>query len=240
MLKISKIILVAVFAAGVVTCSAITKHIQTTPPSPRQLEELNPYPISSPAHRERGRILEWLMANEKLGLAAATPSLPDRSKLAAQLMGRGMGRLSDDLLEKYLPIVSKLLASLDDTSCGKFVKGSLSPSEVSNKINNIISGFSDAEANTWFAVEKSAIEAELNGTPLITITNEELQDGILKLAASLPDQQGRELLLKLQGYPAASYNEACVTARILYSRGSALAEPYRGHVARSLLTVRTP
>lgn len=237
MLKISKIVLMAVFAAGFVTCLAIAKHVQAVPPSPIQLKELNPFPTSSPAYLEEEEFLKWQMANEKLGLAAATPSLQDRLNYAAPLVRKGLARLPDDLLEKYLPLMSRLLLSLSDAECGKFVRSELSAAELRSDTTRVVAAFSTGDAHTWFAVLKSAIEAGLDNDPVITITTQDANNSIRKLADTLPGIQGETFLLKLRRLQTANDSEACSTARTLYSHWSALPEPHRGHMARLLLTL---
>lgn len=164
-------------------------------------------------------------------------SLQDRLNYAAPLVRKGLARLPDDLLEKYLPLMNRLLISLSDVECGKFVRNELSAAELRGDTTRVVAAFSAEDAHTWYAVLKSAIEAALDNDPVITITTQDANDGIRTLAGTLPDGQGATFLLKLRRLQTANDSGACSTARILYSHWSALPEPHRGHMARLLLTL---
>ncbi|WP_454825485.1 hypothetical protein [Paraburkholderia xenovorans] len=236
MSKTAKTIWVAAAIAITSICFAFVKRDRPSSASETQIAAFNPYPIGSPARLEQEKFLDWLMGNAQLGRAAASPGLVDRQKLASRLMATGMGRLPDDMLEKYLPLVSKIVESLDVESCGKFMKRELPQAQFVASANAVIGDFNADEANTWFSVEKSAIQADLNGEPVVPIDSEQTPYDLMKFAASLPGNQSAEFLLRLRRFPTASYGEACAVTRTLLSQGSRLNEPYRGRVARLLLT----
>lgn len=236
MSKTVKTIWVAAAIAITSICFAFVIRDQSNPASDSQIAAFNPYPIGSPARREQEKYLDWLMENAQLGRAAASPMLLDRQQLASRLMATGMGRLPNDLLEKYLPLVSKIVDSLDEESCGKFMKRELPKAQFVSSANAVIGAFKAEEAERWFSVEKSAIQADLDGVPVVPINGEQTLHDLMKLAASLPGNQSAEFLLRLRKFPTASYSEACTVTRTLLSQGSRLDEPYRGRVARLLLT----
>lgn len=236
MSKTVKTIWLAAAIAITSICSAFVIRDRSSSVPDTQIAAFNPYPIGSPARREQERYLDWLMENAQLGRAAASPGLLDRQRLASRLMATGMGRLPDNLLENYLPLVSKIVDSLDEESCGKFMKRELPKAQFVSSANAVIGAFDAEEAKTWFSVEKSAIQADLDGTPVVPINGEQTPYDLMKLAASLPGNQSAKFLLRLRKFSTASYGEACAVTRTLLSQGSRLDEPYRGRVARLLLT----
>jgi hypothetical protein len=113
---------VAAAIAITAICFAFVIRDRSSSAPDTQIAAFNPYPIGSPVRLEHENYLDWLMENTQLGRSAAPPSLLDRQTLASRLMANGMGRLPDGPLEKYLPLVSKIVDSLDEESCGKFVE----------------------------------------------------------------------------------------------------------------------
>jgi hypothetical protein len=236
MVKITRKLWVALVVSASITCAAGVKHWQQPSVSPEEIAAFNPFPISSPARHEQDEFLNWQMNNHQLADAALTPGLADRQKAASRLMVQGMAKLHNDLLAQYLPLVSKVLGALDEDSCAKFVKGKLPPTEFRVRANKIVGSFNAEEARTWFLVEKSAIQSDLDGVPNVSASLQGTATNIIKLAASLPNGEGDSFLLRLRAFPTANYAEACSIARSLYSQGSKMDEPDRGRVARSLLT----
>ncbi|CAH2902691.1 MAG: hypothetical protein PCALPYG88_6079 [uncultured Paraburkholderia sp.] len=231
MTKTVRVIFAAAAIGVAAVCFPVVKHDRPSSASDTQLASFNPYPIGSPARLEQEKFLHWQMENAQLGQTALTPALPDRQRLASRLMVAGMGRLPYALLERYLPLVSKILQSLDEESCGKFIKGQLPPAQFVSSANGVIGSFDADEANTWFSVAKSAIQADLDGKPIVPTQSQQTPDDLIRLADTLPGDQRAHFLRQLRRFPTANFRDACAIARTLYSQGSRLDEPYRGRVA---------
>jgi hypothetical protein len=196
----------------------------------------NPFSVSSPAYREAEDYHQWMLSNKKLDRTVSGGRETDRLQSAAQIMSKGMPRLPTALLEQYLPLVGRVLASLDTDNCGAFVKGTLSASKLMEYGYPVIESFNSADAKTWFAINRSAIEAELDNSPLIVLTSVDAIRGVLMIKKSLPDSQSRLFISGLAGLKTEDNDKACTTIRILFYKGESLSEPYRGYIARLLLT----
>ncbi|WP_143325799.1 hypothetical protein [Paraburkholderia ribeironis] len=160
----------------------------------------------------------------------------DRLRSAGQLMSKGMPRLPTALLEQYLPLVGRILASMNTENCGDFIHGKLTTSKLMDYAYPIIESFDNNDAKTWFAFNRSAIDAELDTYPIIVLKNTDAMQGILMIAKSLPDSQHKSFMSDLAALTKESNDKACTTARILFYKGESLPEPYRGYIARLLLT----
>jgi hypothetical protein len=144
--------------------------------------------------------------------------------------------LPTDLLEQNFPLVGKMLASLDTHMCSKFIKEGIPDSEFKDYAYPVAELFTDAEAKAWFLVNKSAVEAQLKGSPFIVLSTEDAKQAILKLAESMSEPQARAFMSALANLKTVSDEDACATARTLFLKGNSLSEPYRGYMARMLLT----
>ncbi|MGF6238381.1 hypothetical protein P3T42_000106 [Paraburkholderia sp. GAS38] len=198
---------------------------------------LNPFSKSSPIYHEAELFHFWLLDNQKLAneLGAIAPG--DKLRLSGQMINKGMARLPTVLLEQRLVSVNKILASLDPHMCGKYIKGEMPDSEFQSYAYPVMESFDSTEAKAWFFVNKSALEAELEKSAPIVLSTEEMLQGIKKIAQSIDQPQSREFVSGLSNLNTESDEVACATARTLYVKGSSLPEPYRGYIARLLLTM---
>jgi hypothetical protein len=197
---------------------------------------VNPYSASSPIYSEFDEFRKWVLNNRKLAAVSGTARPGDLLRLSGRLEAQGIPRLPTDLLEKRLSSVNKILASLDTRMCSKLIKGGISAPEFTAYASSIMESFDDEEAKAWFLVNKAAIEAQLDGSPLIVLPTEDATRGILKIAKSMYEPQSKAFISGLAGLKTESNEDACATVRILYSKGNSLPEPYRGYIARMLLT----
>ncbi|MFM0094031.1 hypothetical protein PQQ87_00355 [Paraburkholderia nemoris] len=197
---------------------------------------INPYSASSPIHREFDEFKKWMLNNKKLAGLNDSASPGHLLRLSDQLQTKGVPRLPTNLLEQRLSSVSKILPSLDTHLCSTLLKGGFSTTEFMVQASSVLESFSDEEAKAWFLVNKTAIEAQLDGSPLIVLSAEDAARGILEIAKSMYGPQSRAFIAGLTGLKTANDEDTCTTVRILYTKGNSLPEPYRGYMARWLLT----
>lgn len=235
-LLLGGIAVVGATAALFVGCHLTSQHHVNKTVAEGPALWVNPFTKSSPAYKETENYRQWLSVNRKLSDATGALSLTDKLKVSNRLMDEGAARLPTDLLEQRLSSVSKILASLNTQLCGKYVKGKLSLSEFERQVYPVIESFDDAEARAWFTVNKASIEARLNAAPIVILSAKDAEQTVLKLANSMYEPQSKEFIAGLGRLKAASDDDACKTARVLYGRGNSLPEPYRGYMARILLT----
>ena len=196
---------------------------------------MNPYTSSSPMHREFDQYRQWILNNEKLATFSGMARPTDRLTLSGQLATKGFARLPTDLLEQHLPLVGKMLTSLDTRTCSNFIKYGISDSDFSAYAYPIMNSFNDTEAKAWFLVNRSAIEAQLNGSPFIESSMENIKQAIFKISKLMSESQSRAFISRLGNLKNENDEDACSTARTLYIEGNLLPEPYRGYMARLLL-----
>ncbi|MFL9887816.1 hypothetical protein PQR66_32660 [Paraburkholderia agricolaris] len=230
----------------VVICCALTAFFRGCHPTPKHdVKETtvsnatalsNPFSVSSPAYRQLAEFRQWLLTNKNLEVASGSASPIDRIKLSGQLGAKGMARLPTFFLEQYMPVMGKILNSLDDAACSNFLRGKMSLTDFQPRAIPVIESFNEADAKAFFAVTKSAIDAQLDDLPIIVLPKEEAKQSILKIAASLPADKSKSFLAKLAHLKTESDADVCATVRILFSQGALLSEPYRGYVARLLLS----
>lgn len=197
---------------------------------------INPNSASSPIHREFDEFKTWMLNNRKLATLSDSTSPSHLLKLSGQLQAKGVPRLPTDLLEQRLSSVSKILSSLDTHLCSSLIKGGFSTTDFMVQASSTMEAFSDEEAKAWFLVNKAAIEAQLDGSPLIVLSTEDAARGILEIAKSMYGPQSRTFISGLAGLKTANDEDTCTIVKILYAKGNALPEPYRGYMARWLLT----
>jgi hypothetical protein len=224
---------VSVFFRG---CHVAPKrHIEETERSDSALRTI-PFSKSSPVYQAAKEYREWLSSNRSFAEKSVGLSLADKFLLSARYIDKGAARLPTALLEERLSSVSKILASLDTHTCGRYLKGEMPYSEFEDRIFPAMESFSEAESKAWFTVNRAAIEAQLNGTPIIVLSVEDAKRAFQKLLSSMYEPQSKEFRAALASLKSADDDDACRTARVLFVRGNSLPEPYRGYMARMLLT----
>ncbi|WP_234480338.1 hypothetical protein [Paraburkholderia nemoris] len=196
----------------------------------------NPFSKTSPIYREAEEFHQWLLDNRTLADEVDAAGSVDKLMLAGQLATKGLARLPTDLLEQRLPLVGRMLASLDTHTCSRFIRGEIPDSEFISYAAPIMESFSAAEAKAWFTVNGSAIKAQLGNAPILVLSTENAKQAIFQIAKSMQEPEHSAFGSGLAGLQTESDEDACATARTLYLKGNSLAEPYRGYMARLLLT----
>ena len=197
---------------------------------------INPYDESAPIYSEFNDYRKWLLNNKDIKAVNDAADPMGLMMLSGQLAAKGMPRLPTDLLEQRFSSVKKILPSLDNHICATLIKGNFDATEFAAQSVPKMNSFNSEEAKAWFSVGRAAIEAQLHRSPIIVLSTEDATRGIVKIAKSMYAPQSKEFIASLTGLKTASDEEACATVRILYSRGNSLPEPYRGYIARMLLT----
>ncbi|CAE6745345.1 hypothetical protein [Paraburkholderia haematera] len=198
---------------------------------------INPFSKTSPAYREAEEFHQWLLDKRKLADEVGAVGPVDKLLRSGQMVNSGMARLPTNLLEQRLSSVNKILASLDTHMCSKYIKGKMPESEFQSYAFPVMESFDDAEAKAWFFANRSALEAELDRAPIIVVSTEEVLQGLQKIEQSIYQPQSRAFVSGLANLNSESDEDACATARTLYVKGKSLPEPYRGYMARLLLTM---
>ncbi|MFL9887815.1 hypothetical protein PQR66_32655 [Paraburkholderia agricolaris] len=234
MTKIVKIVL-AVAAIGIAAiCLSVVKLEQVK--SSSSAHWINPLSKQSAAYGEAEKLHQWMRGNAKLTHATRSLKPADKLGFAGQLATNGLARLSTDLLEQRLPLVERVLGSLNTRLCARFIRGEIPDPELVDYAIPVMEAFSEAEAKAWFAVTKAAIEAELDGSAIIVLSTENAKQAIYQIRQSMYEPQAEAFGLGLASLQTEGDKEACATAQTLYSKGNSLPEPYRGYMARLLLT----
>ncbi|MDR8401499.1 hypothetical protein NE850_34780 [Paraburkholderia sp. USG1] len=197
---------------------------------------VNPYDASAPIYSEFNDYRKWLLNNKDIKAANGAADPIGLMLLSGQLAAKGMPRLPTDLLEQRFSSVNKILPSLDNHVCATLIKGNFDATEFTAQSASIMNSFNAEEAKAWFSVGRAAIEAQLHRSPVIVLSTEDATRSIVKIAKSMYAPQSKEFIERLAGLKTASDEEACATVRIFYSQGNSLPEPYRGYIARMLLT----
>jgi hypothetical protein len=196
----------------------------------------NGFRKSTPAYREAEKLHEWMWENKKLEAAGRSSREIDSIRFGGQIPTDAVARLPDEVLESYMPLFGRILNSLDTKTCAAFVNGKLKVEDLKPYAYPVIESFNDAEAKTWFAANRLAIDAMLDNLPVIVLPKEKGKQGLLAVAASLPADQTKSFLQRLATLMEASDADQCAAFRTVYAREPSLTEPYRGYVARLLLT----
>ncbi|MFM0253144.1 hypothetical protein [Paraburkholderia sediminicola] len=234
MTKTLKIILAAAAVGVAAICFSVVKLEQVK--SSNSARWMNPFSKQSAAYREAEKLHQWMLGNAKLTHATQNLEPADKLDFAGQLATKGRARLSTDLLEQRLPLVERVLRSLNARLCARFIRGEIPDRELIGYAIPVMESFSEAEAKAWFAVSEAAIEAELDGLPIIVLSTENAKQAIYQIRQSMYEPQGHAFGLGLASLETEGDQEACATAQTLYSKGNSLSEPYRGYMARLLLT----
>lgn len=243
MVKITRKLWVAFIATGFISAVAVKNffHEKTEPAThPVVVTEQdgkwkNPFLKSSPAYYEAEKFFAWLLANKKLDDAVGTGSQLDRFNYVSALGPRGMPRLSDELIEKFVPLMEKMLYSLGDDECANLLRGKVAFSDLQAHELPVLGSFNATEAQSWFLVTRSAIDAQLNNLPVIPLPKETARAGVFKIAGSLPPVDGKLFLSHLANLQQENDNNVCSAVRTMFAGTPLLPEPYRAAVARMLV-----
>ena len=198
--------------------------------------QANPYDASSPIHNEFNDYRKWILNNKDIKALNEAADPIDLMMLSGQLAAKGMPRLPTDLLEQRFSSVNKILPSLDNHVCASLIKGNLNATEFAAQSASAMNLFNAEEAKAWFSVGRAAVEAQLHRSPLIVLSTDDAARSIVKIAKAMYAPQSKEFIARLGSLKTASDEEACATVRTFYSQGNSLPEPYRGYIARMLLT----
>jgi hypothetical protein len=198
----------------------------------------NPYSLSSPMRREYDEFRKWVFENKKIVYLSRSGNRQDLLDLSGALEAKGVSKISTELLEQRLSSVNKIIASLDAHTCSTLIRGGFNLSEFMIQAFPVINSFDEGEAKAWIQVNKAAIEAQLAGSPNIVLSIEDAARALIKIARLSNASQSKTYFSGLASLKTASNEDACTTARTLYSLGNELPEPYRGYMARLLLTGR--
>ncbi|ASL46261.1 hypothetical protein bAD24_III02610 [Burkholderia sp. AD24] len=195
----------------------------------------NPFLKSSPAYFEAEHFFVWLMAHKKLDDAVGAGSQLDRFNYVSALGPRGMARLPDELIEKFVPLMGKMLYSLSDDECANLLRGKVAFNDLQAHELPVLGSFNATEARSWFLVTRSAIDAQLNNLPVIPLPKQTARAGVFKIAGSLPPVDGKLFLSHLANLQQENDENVCSAVRTLFAGTPLLPEPYRAAVARMLV-----
>lgn len=198
--------------------------------------QINPYDASSPIYHEFNDYRNWILNNKDIKALNEAADPINLMMLSGQLTAKGMPRLPTDVLERRFSSINKILPSLDNHVCASLIKGNLNATEFTTQSASAMNLFNSEEAKAWFSVGRAAIEAQLHRSPLIVLSTDDAARRIVKIAKSMYAPQSKEFIARLSGLKTASDEEACAAVRTFYSQGNSLPEPYRGYIARMLLT----
>lgn len=196
----------------------------------------NPYSLTSPMRREYDEFRQWVFENKKIVSLGRSGNRQELLDISGALEAKGVSKISTELLEQRLSSVNKIIASLDAHTCSTLIRGGFNLSEFTIQAFPVMNSFDEDEAKAWIQVNKAAIEAQLAGSPNIVLSSDDATRAIIKIARVSNASQSKTYFSGLASLKTASNENACETARMLYAQGNALPEPYRGYMARLLLT----
>lgn len=231
------------FGIAVIICTT-TVFFRVSHPAPENAIEKtptadstkNPFLVSSPAYRETVNFQQWLSQNKELESARNSTPPAERGNLIGRLSAEGMARLPTASLDAYMPIMKKILDEMDDKECSDFVTGKMSLNYFISHGLPLIGSLGDAETKTYFSITELAINARLNNLQPIVVSQETAKDALLKVAASLPEYDSKSFLYNLVNLRTANNKDTCSTVRTMFPQGALLPEPFRGNLARLILS----
>ncbi|WP_454825482.1 hypothetical protein [Paraburkholderia xenovorans] len=231
------------FGTAVVICTTAV-FFRGSHPAPENAVEKTPvaaattnsFSTSSAAYRETVNFNQWLAQNKKLESARNSTSPADQINLVGRLGAEGMARLPTAVLEAYMPLMKKILDGLNDKECSDFVTGRMSITDFSSRTFPLLESLTDTERKAFFSITKSAINARLDNLPFVLVSQENAKEALLKVAASLPADESNTFLHNLVNLRTASNTDTCATVRTMFSKGVLLPEPFRGNLARLILS----
>ncbi|KWO47200.1 hypothetical protein [Burkholderia territorii] len=191
----------------------------------------NPYPESAPIHASYAKFIMRMTSDPTIRAFAAKATREDAFRGATSLSFSGLKRLDDASLETRLRIVSTILNDASETECEAILQGpssTLGPSAMDKGLVKL----NQADADFWFALAGNAALAELRQDPIPSVKQEDVNEAVSRIKATLPSQEVLTFASAQQNLRAASPSNACWAMRILYREGAAIAEPYRAAVAR--------
>lgn len=89
------------------------------------------------------------------------------------------------------------------------------------------------DADFWFTLAGDAALAELRQDPIPLVKQEDVNEAVSRIEATLAPQEVLKFASALQSPRTVSPPDACWAMRILYREGTALVEPYRAAIARA-------
>ncbi len=166
------------------------------------------------------------------GLARAIEGLPpeDRRARVLELALRGIPRLPDAALVQRAFLVGRLLAGLDDATCGAVVTGKAAPFRLARAIASLAPGARDA----WLDLTVEAVRAELAQTPEPFVEPGPVRDAISALMSRHTADDARALQQSLAKLRALEPAEACRVGRVIYDEVPVLGAPHDHVLARLL------
>ncbi|MGV2292273.1 hypothetical protein AAHK20_26450 [Trinickia sp. YCB016] len=194
----------------------------------------NPYPESAPIHASYARLAIRLRNDPTLQAFTAKTKREDVFRKGTDLSLYGLKRLDDASLETRMRIVSKILDDASEAECVSIIQGPSSTPGPSAMDKGLIE-LNQADADFWFTLAGDAALAELRQDRIPSVKQEDVDEALSRIMATLSPQETLKFLSALQNLRAVSPSEACWAMRILFREGTALAEPYRAAIARAAL-----
>ncbi|WP_423368470.1 hypothetical protein [Burkholderia sp. LMG 32019] len=195
----------------------------------------NPFPESAPIHASYAKYIMRLTSDPTFQAFEAQTTRENAMSRGTDLSSNGLKRLDDVSLETRMRIVSKILDEASEAECAALLQG---PSSVPgpSAMDKALVKLNETDADFWFSSGGDAVLAALRQDPVPSIKQEDVNEGVSRIKATLPPQEVQKFASALQNPRRVSPSDACWAMRILYREGAALAEPYRAAIARATVS----
>jgi hypothetical protein len=227
--------------AGVVYLNFESKHAQKSEPeviAQSALDKINPFPVNSAARGEFILFNRWMRDNTRLMEIARKTHANDILALAGNLEKNGISRLPDSSLEGYSKIFGQILISMNGRACAEFLRGNMSFDDFTRIAYPVIGSLDSKDARTWFSINEMAIDAEINGLPEKFASQVKIRRAIQMISERLPADESTLFKNEVLALNTDEDAQLCSVVNTLFSEVSNLPEPYRGQLARLLLTAK--
>ncbi|CAB3751911.1 hypothetical protein GQ57_05240 [Burkholderia sp. MSh2] len=201
-----------------------------------QGEEIhNPFPESTPIHASYAKYVMRVTSDPDFQAFAARTTRENATSRGTRLALNGMTRLDDATLETRMRIVSRIFDEASESECVALLQGPSSTPGPS-AMDQALVKLNEADADFWFSSGADAVLAALRQDPIPTLKQEDVNEAMSRIKATLSPQEAQKFISVLQNPGTVSPHDACWATRILYREGAALAEPYRAAIARATVS----
>jgi hypothetical protein len=174
---------------------------------------------------------------------AAVPEWQERTRgrsrdeilrFAHELGFRGVTRLDDDSLAIASSMLASVLADIHPRTCGRIVKGTLSPAEASAAVLGTFEKADAATLESWMGVLYAAAVAELKGQQGVTASGRDVSGAMQLLLSGMPRTDADLLRRTMLTFKVADDEHACWASRTVYHYLPQLPEPARRDLTRAM------
>jgi hypothetical protein len=231
-LKRSIWILVPVGALAAVLYRPAQEHLERE----QHIDQANFYAPDSPAHDAYAEFLQELYDYPEYRRATSGATTPLAvHRLTHQFAMEGLGRLTDDQLERYMAIRRAIWEHASVELCAAYTRGDPRADDILQNAR-ALEALSPEQIREYFELEAAAAKAEITDSqPRVKLPEDELAAaGSAFYAAMAPDERDR-FLVAMEDINEISDDEACWAGRLYNAVPFRSEPPERSAVLRMLV-----